>query len=109
MAEPTPPAAASRAASAQATPLTGFNPKDLSDLSVPESDEQWKDYHDYEAWHLENKRPMKNPFDHQAFVKKGEKISTYEDLMVVTFKTLSKALEMKCEVKGLVSHGLMMS
>ena len=86
-----------------------FNWADLSDTTVPESEEDWKSYHGYAAWHMENEKRKKNPFDHQAFVKKGEKIASVEDLMAVTFKTLSKLVERRVDVKGLISHGLFMA
>ena len=86
-----------------------FNMSDFSDTAVPESDEDWKSYHGYAAWHLENEKSKKNPFDHQAFIKKGDKIASVEDLMAVTFKTLNKLVEKKADVRGLISHGLFMS
>ena len=86
-----------------------FNLGDFSDTTVPESDEEWKSYHGFAAWHMENEKSKKNPFDHQAYVKKGEKIASVEDLMAITFKTLNKLVEKKADVKGLISHGLFMA
>ena len=86
-----------------------FDWKDLSDLSVPEGDQDWKDYHGFAAWHLENEKKKKNPFDYQAFIKKGEKVTTFEDIMVIIFKTLSKLADLKVDSKGLIAHGLVMA
>ena len=108
--EPTTPQPAAAAAAAAPPTLTtplGFG--DFSDTAVPDADEDWKNYHGYAAWHLENERKKKNPFDHQAFLKKGEKITSFEDLMSITFKTLGKLVEMRCEVKGLIAHGRFMA
>ena len=93
----------------QSTELKSVSLKDFSDITVPDSDLEWKEYHGFAAWHLENEKKKKNPFDHQAFVKKGEKVSSFEDLMLITFKTMSKLLEIKSDVKGVVSHGQFMS
>ena len=115
---PTPASSPPARAAVEATPASPINPasvadcfslKDLSNLTVPESDEQWKNYHGYAAWHLENEKSKKNPFDHQAYVKKGEKVTTFEDLMIVTFKTIDKIVEMKGDDKGIVSHSKMMA
>ena len=88
---------------------SAFSFKDYSNITVPDEDLEWKDYHGFAAWHLETEKRRKNPFDHQAFMRKGEKISSFEDLMVVTFKTIGKLVELKSEFKGVVSHGLFMS
>ena len=88
---------------------SAFNFTNLSDSAVPESDEDWKNYHGLSAWHFENEKKKKNPFDHQAYLKKGEKIATFQDLMTTTFKTLGKLVEMGCELKGLISHGRFMA
>ena len=111
------PAATQKAAIAQPTVAT---PKlnetasllkacDFSNITVPDSDKEWKDYHGFAAWHLENEKTKKNPFDQQAFVKKGEKVSTFEDLMVIAFKTLRELSELKLDVSGFLSHGLLMA
>ena len=108
----TPPAPQEAAAQPSKVSAGGaglFDFKDLSNLTVPEGEEQWKNYHGFAAWHLENEKSKKNPFDHQAFVKKGEKVVTFEDLMIVTFKTVGKIVEMKGDVRGIVSHGKMMA
>ena len=97
------------AAQAATTASAVFDWKDLSDLSVPEGDQDWKDYHGFAAWHLENEKKKKNPFDYQAFIRKGEKVTTFEEIMVITFKTLSKLAELKVDSKGLLAHGLVMA
>ena len=89
--------------------MISFDVQDLSDTVVPEANISWKDYHGYAAWHQKNAKKKKNPFDHQAFIKKGEKVVSFEDLMVVLFKTMSKMVEMKGDVKGAINHGLFMS
>ena len=99
-----PPTGASSAADCKP-----FSLKDFSDTAVPDSELEWKEYHGFAAWHLETEKRKKNPFDHQAYVKKGDKVSSFEDLMLVTFKTMAKLLEIKSEVKGLVSHGQFMA
>ena len=106
VAEKVTPAAEPTAAAGEAKP---FSLNDFSDITVPDSDLEWKEYHGFAAWHLENEKKKKNPFDHQAFIKKGDKVSTFEDLMLVTFKTMSKLLEIKSEIKGVVSHGQFMA
>ena len=109
-----PAAAAAAAAAAAPEPprrpeASLFNLNDLSDTTVPAADEEWKSYHGFAAWHLENEKKKRNPFDHQAYVKKGERVTSFEDLMTVTFKTLGKTLEMKGDIKGLITHGQFMA
>ena len=85
-------------------------PIDLSKSSntkVPRSEKEWKDYHGFTAWRLE--KVQKNPFDREAYLNEGEKVSTFEDLMKITFKTLAKCVEMKWDVRGLICHGRLMS
>ena len=97
-------------AGAQKTPeFFGFSLKDLSDTKVPDTEADWKDYHGFSAWHFENEKKKKNPFDHQAFIKKGEKITSFEDLMVVSLKTIIKLVDLKLDVKGMVNHCLFMA
>ena len=83
--------------------------KDLSDMAVPDVDRDWKEYHGFAAWHLENEKKKKKTFDYQAYIRKGEKVTTFEEIMVVTFKTLSKIADLKGDVRGLIEHGLVMA
>ena len=71
------------------------------------SDEEytvWKDYHGREMWKAV-RLMKKNQFCHAAYMKRGETVETFEDLMVLTSKTMHQLLEMKCGVSGVVIMG----
>ena len=52
---------------------------------------------------LKDKKRM-NPFDHKAYIKKDEEVDSFEELMVMTFKTLKQLVDLKYDVKGLIRH-----
>ena len=83
---------------------------DYYDHSLAGSDdEEWKDFFGAEVWKKEKDRIRKNPFDHRNYGKRGKEVETFEQLMVIQFKTMSQLLDLKYDVRGLVKHGLMMS
>ena len=84
--------------------------KDDSDMSVAGSEEdEWKEFFGAEVWRKEKDRIRKNPFDHRSYGKMGKEVETFEQLMVIQFKTITQLLDLKYDVRGLVKHGLMMS
>ena len=89
----------------------GASAADDSDLSATGSndDEEWADFFGAEVWKKEKDRIRKNPFDHRSYGKKGKEVETFEQLMVIQFKTMNQLLDLKYDVRGLVKHGLMMS
>ena len=80
-----------------------------SSLGTDNEDYEWKEYHGAEIWRKEKELKRKNPFDHKAYLAKGEKVDSFERLMSVTFKTISQLLELKSDVKGVVRHGRLMA
>ena len=69
------------------------------------AEEEWREYHGEVLWQKEKDKKRKNPFDHQAYIKKGDEVDTFEVLMVVTFKTLKQLVDLKYDVSGLIRHG----
>ena len=78
---------------------------DLSLMSGYEGDEEWREYHGTAMWKREAEKKKRNPFDHQAYIRKGEKVESFEELMVITFKTMSQLLDLKYDLRGLIKHG----
>ena len=78
---------------------------DLSLMSGYEGDEEWREYHGTVMWKREAEKNKRNPFDHQAYIRKGEKVESFEELMVITFKTMSQLLDLKYDLRGLIKHG----
>ena len=71
--------------------------------------DDWTEFHGREMWKAAEERRKKNPFNHVAYLKKGEKVETFESLMIVTFKTLQQFADAKYDVSGVIKHGLMMA
>ena len=60
-------------------------------------------------WKAAEERRKKNPFNHAAYIKKGEKVDSFESLMVITFKTIQQLADCKHDSTGVVKHGLTMA
>ena len=73
------------------------------------AEEEWREYHGEAIWQKEKDKKRKNPFDHQAYIKKGDVVESFETLMVITFKTLKQLIDLKYDVKGLIRHGQSMA
>ena len=82
--------------------------KDSSSDSKSEMGE-WTERDGQDLWRSTKERKKRNPFEHGSYIRKGDTVSSYEKLMVVTFKTLEQLIELGKDVKGLVRHGLAMS
>ena len=80
--------------------------KTPSESDSDEEDTEWKAYHGIEMWKAVKEKMKKNPFCHATYLKRGESVESFEDIMMVTFKTMHQLLEMKQNVSGLVKHGL---
>ena len=78
---------------------------DSSTEKMKPAEEEWREYHGEEMWQKEKDKKRKNPFDHQAYIKKGEEVDSFETLMVITFQTLKQLIDLKLDVKGLIRHG----
>ena len=74
-----------------------------------DEDYEWREYHGAEIWRKEKELKRRNPFDHKAYLPKGDKVDSFERLVSVTFKTITQLLELKSDVKGVVRHGQMMA
>ena len=88
------------------------NKKARDDSSEEESEdegEEWKNNFSEEFWSTTSGRKKKNPFDHSAYVKKGEVVSTFEKVMMITFKTVIQLRDANKDVRGVVKHGLAMA
>ena len=70
---------------------------------------EWTESEGRDLWKSTKEKKKRNPFDHTNFTKKGEKVDSFEKIMIVTFKTMEQLLNMGKDVKGLVRHGLAMS
>ena len=70
---------------------------------------EWTEQDGHDLWKSTKEKKKRNPFEHSSYVRKGESVSSYEKLMVVTFKTLEQLVELNKDVKGLIRHGLAMS
>ena len=73
--------------------------------SLCSAEEEWREYHGEALWQKEKDKKRKNPFDHQAYLKKGDVVESFESLMVITFKTLKQLIDLKSDVTGLIRHG----
>ena len=104
-AEPTPKATVQGSASTEKVSKFEWGGFDMESTNG----DAWADYHGREMWKAAEERKKKNPFNHVAYVKKGDKIESFELLMVVTFKTIQQLMDAKYDVTGLVKHGLMMA
>ena len=82
---------------------------EAADSDSDSDEEEWKDYFGAEVWKKEKDRIRKNPFDHRNYGKKGEVVESFEQLMVVLFKTMAQFMELKYDVRGIIKHGLMLS
>ena len=91
----------------EAAGAAAAEPEDSSDSGSEDSD--WKDFFGAEVWKKEKDRVRKNPFDHRNYGKRGDVVESFEQLMVVLFKTMSQLQELKYDLKGIIKHGLMMS
>ena len=69
------------------------------------AEEEWREYHGEAMWLKEKEKKRKNPFDHNAYLKKGDEVDSFETLMVITFKTLKQLVDQNFSVKGLIRHG----
>ena len=81
---------------------------DIFDLTSTNGDE-WTDFHGREMWKAAEERKRKNPFSRVAYLKKGEKVESFESLMVVTLKTIQQLADVKYDVSGVVKHGITMA
>ena len=72
-------------------------------------DDEWSEYFGASVWTKEQDKTRKNPFDQRRYGKKGDTVTTFEELMVITFKTLAQFLELKYGLRGVVRHGLSMA
>ena len=70
---------------------------------------EWTESDGRDLWKSTKEKRKRNPFDHANFNKKGEKVDSFEKIMIVTFKTIEQLLNMGKDVKGLVRHGLALS
>ena len=80
-----------------------------ADVDDNEIDADWRDYQGVALWMKEKEKKIKNPFDQRAFTRKGEKVSSFESLMYVTFKTALKLMELKYDARGILKHGMAMA
>ena len=72
-------------------------------------DGEWKDFFGAEVWKREKDKLRKNPFDQRNYGKRGDVVESFEQLMVVLFKTMSQLQDLKYDLKGIIKHGLMMA
>ena len=70
---------------------------------------EWTEGDGRDLWKATKEKKKRNPFDHSSYTRKGEVVDSFEDLMVVTFKTMEELISMGKDVKGLVRHGLALS
>ena len=70
---------------------------------------EWTEQDGQDLWRSTKEKKKRNPFEHGSYIRKGESVTSFEKLMVVTFKTLEQLLDLNKDVRGLVKHGLAMS
>ena len=78
-------------------------------VGTDDEDYEWREYHGAEIWKKEKELKRRNPFDHKAYLLKGEKVDSFERLMSVTFRTVTQLLDPKSDVRGVVRHGRLMA
>ena len=92
--EAKPEPAAAGAASSQYESVTSVTGSD---------DDEWKDFLGAELWKKEKDRVQKNPFDQRNYGKKGKDVETFEQLVVVQYKTMSQLLDLKYDLRGIAN------